>query len=194
MIHKRRSFEIFVYSFGFSALLAIVSVLVYTGSKSIEVPENAHPKRYGSGWECDRGHRELEGLCPPIQVPENAYATNVPYGTGWECRRGYRKIDKTCVAIKVPVNGYLNTSGDGWKCNRGYRAFDKTCVEVKVPKFGYLDDSSYGRGWKCIRGYRAIGKSCVPVTLPENAHLDSSGKDWDCDRPYRRYQDECERR
>jgi len=30
-----------------------------------------------------------------------------------------------------------------------------------------------------------------PIDIPENAHLDYSGRDWECDPPYRRRQNNC---
>jgi hypothetical protein len=34
-------------------------------------PLNAHTKRYGHGWECDRGYRDLRRSCVAVEVPAN---------------------------------------------------------------------------------------------------------------------------
>ena len=104
-------------------LLALVATpgVVFAEVGSGGIPENAHAKAYGSGWECDRGFREVDEICAPIKVPSNAYPTNRSYGRGWECARGYQEIDDACVAVQVPSNAYLWSSGDRWKCDRGYR-------------------------------------------------------------------------
>lgn len=172
-------------------ILTAVPVRAFAKDGTVEIPEHASAKKYGSGWECDRGYREINGACAAVKVPANAYPTNVPYGRGWECVRGYRKVDETCAAIKVPPNAYLNSSGDRWKCDRGYRKVDDACIAVKVPANGYFVDSSYEVGWKCERGYRAVNETCVAVKVPENAHLDYSGNEWDCNRPYQKQQDGC---
>jgi hypothetical protein len=172
-------------------LLAVAPGGVFAQGDSIEMPQNAHAKSYGGGWECDRDYRKINETCAAVEIPANAYSTNASYGRGWECGRGYRKSVEACVPINVPANAYLNASGDTWKCNRGYRAVDEACLIVKVPENAYLVDSSYGLGWACGRGYRAVNNFCVGVTMPENAHLDYSGNDWDCNRPYQKQQDRC---
>jgi hypothetical protein len=180
-----------IHLFARSALLTIIPSLAFAQGTPGEMPKNAHANSYGSGWECDRGYREISGACTAVKVPANAYATNRSYGRGWECDHGYREVNERCVAVKVPQNGYLDASGDRWKCNRGYREVDETCVAVKVPTNGYLTDSLYGAGWKCERGYEVINDACVAVKVPENAHLDYSGNDWACNQPYRRQQGTC---
>jgi hypothetical protein len=107
---------------------------------SVDVPENAHRKEYGTGWDCDRGYRRLEGLCNLVEVPENAYPTNVAYGQGWKCSHGFKEISGNCAPIFIPANAHLMSGGsESWKCNRGYRAVDQTCVLIKVPANGYLN-------------------------------------------------------
>ena len=175
-------------------LLVILASAPWTLSASggsIEVPENAHKKNYGNGWECDLGYRKVDEACIAIEVPANAYPTNTSFGRGWECSYGYRKDHESCLPIKVPPNAYLDTPGDSWKCNRGFREFDTTCVAIKVPANGYLTNSWSGPGWKCDRGSRAIDEACVAVRVPENAHLNYSGNDWECNRPYLKKQKGC---
>ena len=36
------------------------------------IPDNAHRKSYGHGWECNDGFRETSGACVAVQVPANA--------------------------------------------------------------------------------------------------------------------------
>jgi len=44
-------------------LLGAVPSLVFARSGSVEVPENAHTKSDGNGWECDKGYREVDETC-----------------------------------------------------------------------------------------------------------------------------------
>ena len=58
--------------------LAIALVLLFAdpsrGQEQTErIPENAEPKRFGSGWDCLSGFRKQENECVAIQVPENAF-------------------------------------------------------------------------------------------------------------------------
>ena len=48
------------------------------------VPEDAYPTyaTFGSGWECYRGFRELNGACKLISVPEHGYLSESSYGSG----------------------------------------------------------------------------------------------------------------
>ena len=46
---------------------------VFAQGHSVGMPEHASPERYGSGWECDRGYREINGTCIAVKVPADAY-------------------------------------------------------------------------------------------------------------------------
>jgi hypothetical protein len=129
---------------------------------AISLPENAHVKSYGTGWECDIGYREADGRCAAIVAPANSHLTTRSYGPGWECERGYQKIGETCRTVAVPRNAYLNHYGDRWECDHGYRKVDEDCVEIKVPANGYLSHSSYGSGWECDRGYQEVTTLALP--------------------------------
>ena len=50
-------------------------------------PANAHMKRDGGGWECNRGYTKQAQSCVAIDVPANAYLD--PNGIRWTCNRGY---------------------------------------------------------------------------------------------------------
>ena len=63
------------------ALMAAAPGLVFSQGGSIELPENARAKSYGSGWECERGYRKDNGACTAVGVPANAYLTNTSYGS-----------------------------------------------------------------------------------------------------------------
>ena len=191
MSRMRRPRNIFIHSLFFLTLLAVAPCLVLAEDGSVEIPKNARAKSFGSGWECNRGYREVNGACAAVKVPANAFPTNASYGHGWQCSRGYRQADESCAAIKIPPNAYLDASGDRWRCDRGYQSVDEACVAVKVPPNGYLTDSSYGPGWECDRGYQSVDAACVAVKVPENAHLNYSGNDWDCNQPYRKQQGRC---
>jgi len=113
------------------ALILLLSLTFAAGVASAEgnpvvAPRDAHMKRYGSGWECDRGYREVDNACAVIEVPANALLGS--RGRDWECARGFRRVDQSCVAVKIPPNAYLDTHGPGWRCDRGYRQVDQSCV------------------------------------------------------------------
>lgn len=178
------------------ALLVTFLAAVSSGSAAgqgngIGIPENAHAKTYGSGWECNRGYAENVGACTPIQMPANAHLTNSSYGRGWDCNRGFREARSTCMPFEIPANAYLNASGNGWKCHRGYQNARNACTVVEVPENGFLNDNSYGTGWSCDRGFAPIGPSCEPLKLPPNTHLDFSGNRWECDPPLLRRNNSC---
>ena len=191
MARVRRRHAISICCLILLAVLSIVPDLSFAQSGSVPIPEHAREKRFGGGWECDRGYRESVGGCVAIRLPENAYLTNTSYGRGWECERNYQETDGVCVAIHVPAHAYLDSSGARWKCDRGYQEVGRTCVAVQVPPNAFLADTSYGPGWKCDRGYRAADAACVAVKIPEKAHLDYSGHDWECNRPLQKRQDQC---
>jgi hypothetical protein len=78
------------------SLVLLVFLLVASGvapaqGGSAVIPENAHAKSYGSGWECDRGYQLSNGGCEIVQLPANAFSTSAAssYGRGWECGHGY---------------------------------------------------------------------------------------------------------
>jgi hypothetical protein len=192
MIQPRRPLDTSIHLLIILMLMAAVPGRIYAEVGGMDIPENASVRKYGSGWQCDRGYRKVDVNCKAINVPDNAYPTNRSYGRGWECTRGYRMKDEACVIINVPPNAYLGSSGVGsWKCDRGYRAVDESCVAINVPPNGYLSDNSYGPGWKCDRGHRAAAETCLALIVPENAHIDYSGSDWACNPPYRSQQGRC---
>ena len=159
MSSLRRPPVIFIFSlFGFALLAAALGV-VFAQSGSVRVPDNAHARGYGGGWECDRGYRQVKGGCAAVKAPANAYLNNSAYGSGWECNWGYHQVDKSCVAIEVPLNAYLNSFGDEWKCDRGYRARREACVVVKVPMNGHINFT--GNDWECNRPYKRQQEKCV---------------------------------
>jgi hypothetical protein len=115
----RRHRSLLIHPLILLAFLATRPGVAFTQDGAAEIPENAHAKSYGSGWECDQGYRDFNGACEAVQVPANAYSTSLSasYGRGWECDHGYRAADEACVAVKVPENGYLAASayGPGWQ-------------------------------------------------------------------------------
>ena len=115
--------------------------------RSDDMPENASPNRYGSGWTCDRGYRKVDGICNVVKVPANAYPTDTSYGRGWRCSWGYRESGESCLAVKPPANAHLSSPhGDTWKCDRGFRKSDAKCVAINVPNNGYLSNAAFGAG------------------------------------------------
>ena len=77
------------------ALLTASSSPVFAQVRSDDMPENASPNRYGSGWTCDRGYRKVDGICDVVKVPANAYSTDTSYGRGWRCTWGYQVLNCT---------------------------------------------------------------------------------------------------
>ncbi len=167
-------------------LLAIAAPSL-SQSGAASVPENAHAKSYGEGWDCDLSFR-LEGdQCVAIAIPQNAYPTNRPYGVGWECHHGFQEMNgDTCAEVPVPPGGYLDASGEQWKCLRGFRRLGTTCQKIELPDHSYLSEDSYGSDWNCDRGYKVNGSECVAIVVPENAYLNSKGYGslWTCERGY----------
>ena len=77
-------------------------------------PQNAQPRGYGGGWDCDLGYRVEGAECLALDIPEHAYPTGRAYGTGWDCARGYEDANGTsCTPIPVPANAFLRSSGYG---------------------------------------------------------------------------------
>ena len=178
-----------------TVLLTLFALPTFAQSNSDQIPDNAHLKSYGDGWECDLSYRIKSGNCVAIVVPENAYATNRSYGVGWECLHGYKEVDQaTCTEVIVPDGGFLDPSGQRWWCSRGYLKKNDTCAEVVVPANGYISDDSFGIGWLCNRGYAVEGNTCVTITVPDNAFLNgfSYGKPWTCERGYSENAGACE--
>ena len=124
------------------ALLTTSSSPGFAQVRSDDMPENASPNRYGSGWTCDRGYRKVDGICNVVKVPANAYPTATSYGRGWRCTWGYRERGESCLAVKPPANAHLRSpNGDTWKCDRGFKATADTCVAVDVPENAHLSSS-----------------------------------------------------
>ena len=159
MSRMRRPRAISIHPLILLALLAAAPGVVFAQGGSVGIPENASVKSYGSGWECDRGHQEVDGACAAVKVPPKAYLNS--FGDEWKCDRGYRKVNEACLAVKVPANGYLADSsyGLGWTCDRGYRAVKEACVAVKVPANAHLDYS--GNDWECNGPYRKQQDWCA---------------------------------
>ncbi len=176
------------------ALLAIFTVPAYSEVIVSSVPENAHKRSYGDGWECDRSYRASNDTCIAVVVPQNAYPTYRNYGSGWECSHGFIEVRETsCAKVFVPEGGYLAPSGTRWNCLRGYRKIDDICQKIVLPPDSYLTNSTRGPSWLCNRGFVALGNVCAPIEVPENAFLNVSdyGPPWQCERGYAVSGDRC---
>ena len=161
--------------------LSLMPAVASAQADVAEVPENAHVKRYGVGWECDWGYRTAAQSCEAITVPAHAHLD--AFGGRWECDRGYRKVNEACASVEVPPHAFLNSSGHGWQCDRGYRRVAERCAEVVVPPHAFLN--SRGDRWECERGFRRNGQSCVEFAVPRNAHIGYSENEWTCNPGYR---------
>lgn len=179
---------------GLICVLLLATLPAHAQTALRPLPENASPKSYGDGWECDIGFRLSIDRCVAIIVPENAYETSRSYGRGWECLHGFRMSEETaCVAVFVPEGGFLGPSGTRWHCQRGFVKVGATCQKLVLPENAYLVDSVYGSKWVCNRGYKARNDACVAIKVPENAYLNTSGygQPWTCERGFLEREGQC---
>jgi len=177
------------------ACLISVTTQSFAQSPNTLIPDNAHAKSYGEGWECDSSFRILADQCAEIVLPENAYLTNRTYGAGWECLHGFKEVEGTsCDVVFVPTNGYLDQSGSRWGCLRGFRKSGDVCGPIAVPDHAYLADDAYGADWTCDRGYEKSLEECIVIVVPENAYLNAAsyGLPWSCERGYIEQGNTCE--
>ena len=126
-------------------------------------PTNAHRSTLGTGWECDRGHRQSGNQCIAVQIPLNAHLDFL--GHAWECDRGFRQTGVTCVAVQVPRNGHIDFLGHGWECDRGFRQSGPECMAVGIPPNARLD--FLGNAWECNSGFKPQSGACVAMTAQE---------------------------
>jgi len=173
--------------FGTLLALLVLAVPGIAQNTSQPIPENAGPKSFGVGWQCNVGFRLDGKICASIILPENAYATKRIYGSGWACQRGYRAVGEvSCAAVVVPDGGYLDASGERWRCLRGFFKSGNLCEEIVLPENAYLAESLDGSSWSCERGFERVGKACTAIAVPANAYLNGSsyGRTWTCDRRF----------
>lgn len=179
----------------FGASLLAVYAGVSSRADERAPPPNAHASRYGGGWECSRGFRQVEEACVPITVPANAYLNS--FGNDWDCDRGYMKDDQGlgCKAIEVPANAHVGDEdafGTGWECDPGYREVGgRRCTRVVVPANAYYSEFSLARSWECDPGYRQEGQTCVRVLAPAHGFLVGARDEWACDRGFTKGADSC---
>lgn len=173
--------------------LAVLPALAQT--TSLPLPENASPKSYGEGWECNIGYRLNEEACLAIVVPENAYETKRTYGSGWECLHGFRQTNESeCAAVIVPDGGFLDPSGLRWHCLRGFVKLDDTCQKIDLPENAYLSNVTHGALWTCDRGFETTDGKCTAIVVPANGYLNASryGQPWTCERGFFEQAGQCE--
>jgi hypothetical protein len=94
----------------------------------VKVPEHGYlsDASYDSGWQCERGFRQSDQACVPVEVPPNAYLDGS--GKNWKCERGFRNSGRECIAVKIPVNAHLDQSGNDWNCDRPFWRQRDDCV------------------------------------------------------------------
>ena len=100
-------------------LLTMASGPVQAGVPEVTaeaLPPHAHVKHFGSGWECDRGYREIDRACEAIVLPPGGNLE--PLGRGWRCDRGYQKVVGHCATIDAYPNGFLTANATGRKLSR----------------------------------------------------------------------------
>ena len=176
-----------------ASLLAAYSGLSSQADERVP-PRNAQASRYGGGWECSRGFRQVEEACVSIKVPANAYLDS--FGNDWDCDRGYMKDDQGlgCKAVKVPANAHEEDEeafGTGWECDPGYREDDNRCTRIVVPANAYYSGLSFEHGWECNPGYRQEGDRCTAVRPPVHGFLVGERDEWACYRGFMKSADSC---
>jgi hypothetical protein len=157
-------------------------------------PPNAQANRFGGGWECARGFRQVDERCVRIRVPANAYLDS--FGDEWDCARGYVKDDHDvgCKILKIPANAHAGDGGTfdaGWECDPGYREVSGRCARVVVPANAYYSQLSLDRAWECNPGYRQEGETCRAVRAPAHGFLVGDRDDWTCERGFTKRTDSC---
>lgn len=174
--------------------LMLFSLPSFSQSAETPIPENAHARSYGKGWECDQSYRAQGDVCVAIIVPDNAYPTNRSYGSGWECQHGYNEVNGAeCAKVVVPDGGFLDPSGERWQCLRGYLKTYEGCQKITLPDNAYLSDDSSGSEWRCDRGFEVKGDVCVAIQVPEHGFLNTAnyGPAWLCERGFRSQGGKC---
>jgi hypothetical protein len=71
-----------IHALVFLAVLVSVPGVLIAKSRTVEIPENARAKNYGSGWECNRGYRAAGKRCVAVKTPANSFPTVSRYGQG----------------------------------------------------------------------------------------------------------------
>jgi len=107
------------------------------------IPENAYPNAFGTGWECDRGYYRSGQEFKKVIVPQNAHINIM--GNGWECDRGYKKLSNACVrmtkeelqkqkeleqAISKEMQRRKLQGITGDDCETEYKTNAEVCVEI----------------------------------------------------------------
>jgi hypothetical protein len=115
-----------------AVLLSMVLVLCFVHSARAQttIPQNAHRNIGGSGWECNRGYRQVGNACVAVEVPANAHLEPI-LGHSWECNRGYHQVGNACAAVEVPANAHLEPIlGHTWECDSGFKIQATACVRM----------------------------------------------------------------
>jgi hypothetical protein len=77
-------------------LLSVVPGVAAAEATLAKAPANAHAKKFGSGWDCDRGFRSTVDSCEALELPANAH---IGYsGNDWTCDPGYRRQGDGCTS------------------------------------------------------------------------------------------------
>ena len=97
MIKMRRPYVLYMYPLTLLVLLAAAPGHAFSQGHSVGIPEHASAKRFGSGWECDRGYRAAREACVALEIPENAHLDYS--GNDWECNEPYRKRQDRCARM-----------------------------------------------------------------------------------------------
>jgi hypothetical protein len=97
MIKMRRTYALYMFPLIYLLLLAAVPDHAFGQDRSVGIPEHASAKRFGSGWECDRGHRAAREACVALEIPEYAHLDYS--GNDWVCNEPYRKQQGRCARI-----------------------------------------------------------------------------------------------
>jgi len=156
----------------FAALLFIFPTVLFAG----DIPENAHPNIFGTGWECDKGYYRLGQRCEKVIIPKNAHLNY--FGNGWECDKGFKKLSNACVPMtkeevqkqeefkkailnKIKRRRLQGVSGDD--CETEYKTNAEVCVKIT------------GVNLDCNKSYLGNYYSDCDVTLSYDVETDYRG-------------------
>ena len=113
------------------------------------------------------------------------------YGRGWECDRGYRQANEACAVVEVPPQRLPGFP----RARLGVRARLRASRPVMRRNQATCERLSGGL-LRPRLGVRSRISSQLTThapwsQVPPNAFLDSRGRDWECDRGYRKADQSC---
>jgi hypothetical protein len=170
----------------FRVLIILFSIFCSSTSFAAELPSNAIPRAYGSGWDCEKGYFKSGQKCNLVTIPTNGKLNYL--GNGWDCEKGYFKSGQKCNLVTIPTNGKLNYLGNGWDCEKGFKKQKNICeqmtpeeiikaemIKAEIMKKYQNRKVSGVSGDDCDNEYKTNAEVCVNI---ENLNIDCQ-KDWE---------------